>query len=202
MKTSTKIACEQDNRVIIRVWTSGLNKKIQGENVGHVSIETTTPKGYMSLWPEGLPDGKKLVSIVEKRPSKYMASYQDDFNAEGRKPEIVICLYTLKAEEIVNCFNKTKQKNEGWTLLGNNTIHGKDAHSCATLAYDLLKTGGLYDLVSSSFSFSYSSTVAPDTLVLALIKAKKNELKQYPETKQFSLENEYDIQQSKPCIVM
>lgn len=183
--------CSEEDRVIVRVWTSGLNKKHPGENVGHVSIETTKPEGYMSLWPEGLPHDKKIKAIFENRESHYMSSYQDDFKAEEeRKPELTYCFYTMNAYKISDEFKKIQKNNKGWTLLGNNIfIHQGNSHSCATMAYELLKAGGIYDMVSSGHSLTFSSTVAPDTLIPALKAAKQYELKHYPRTAAF-LENE------------
>lgn len=186
--------CKEENRVIIRIWTSEYNKKHPGENVGHVSIETTIPPSYMSLWPKGQPNEDFMKAVFEKRSSHYMASYNDDFIAEKRAPEITICLYTLNVEKIIDKFNEIKKENENWTLLGNTLLINRGtSHSCATLGYELLKAGEIFDIITSGYSSSYCLIVAPDTLVPAIKEAKKQELKKHPESCGFLFDNEFSI---------
>lgn len=175
-----------DNCVIIRIWTSTHNKKLPGNSdVGHASVEITSPYTYMSLWPEGQPSAKLAKAVLEKRTPYYMASYEEDFMAEdNHAPEVVIRLYTLNKQYILEKFNEIKSReNMGWTLLGNNIfIHSASSHSCASLALDLLKAGGIYELASSVHSFKFSSVVAPDSLVGTVKAAKKAEIQYQPET--------------------
>jgi hypothetical protein len=178
--------CLEKDRVIVRIWTSKFNKSTPGHGVGHVSIETSDPESYMSLWPNGRPDEKMIVSLFEKRPAHYMSSYQDDLDAEQREPELVYCLYRLDIYKILEKFENIQGKNEGWTLFGNNIlIHGGGSHSCSSMAYALLKSGGIYDKISSGYSSQYASVVSPDNLVDAVKAAKKYEVKHYPQTVKF-----------------
>jgi hypothetical protein len=72
---------------------------------------------------------------------------------------------------------------KGWTLIGNNRlVNGGNAHSCASLAYSLLRTGGIHRLVST-----------PDELAKFSLSAKKFELLSYPEIKNFSFKRTYKV---------
>lgn len=184
-----KIPVNKDNCVIVRIWTSCFNKKISGNSeVGHVSLEFTSPKDYLSLWPEGQPDEKLKNAILEKRTPHYMASLDEDIAAEDNNhPQITISLYTLDIQSMRSEVEKIKSSPDmGWTLLGNNIfIHGGSAHSCASFALKLLKAGGIYELASSLHSFKFSSVVAPDTLLGTVKAAKKAEIKRFPITCQY-----------------
>ena len=120
-------------------------------------------------------------------------AFEKDKEAEdNRDPEIVFCLYSLDNGKIIDRFIELKKQTENWTLFGDNILllKGRTVHSCASLAYDLLKSGGIYNLISSAFSSKYSSVVSPDALVKAIKVAKLEERKQYPETVNFKFASE------------
>lgn len=192
----------EDNRTIVRIWTSGFNLKCRGENVGHVSIQT--PDRYISLWPtqQGLGLFKPIPHIFN--------TYEDDLKDEERPSEITICLYSLnisRIEEKFDLFAGTDNKSgtlQGWTLIGGNRlINQNSGQSCSSLAYELLKAGGIYDLISSTYSSRYASIVSPDSLVDALQDAKRYELKNHHETQAFTFEGEMQITLANtPCIIL
>ena len=55
---------ENNNYVLVNIWTSAKNKAIPGANVGHVSLQTSDH--YISLWP-----GKREVNISRYNLSFY-----------------------------------------------------------------------------------------------------------------------------------
>jgi hypothetical protein len=188
------------NRVIIRIWTSKFNKNMPGENVGHVSIQVLDT--YMSLWPaprdhhDSSENGKKraITNIFEERPPQYMYSFIDDEIAENRDPEYTVCLYTLKQRVIVEKFNELKTTIKGWTLLGaNKLINSGSSESCASLAYQLLKAGDIYELISLSYSSENSIVTSPDSLSRVVLAAKEYEFEYYPETKDYKYEDETQL---------
>jgi hypothetical protein len=199
-----KRKCLAEDRVTIRIWTSVFNKTLRGEDVGHISIETSD--SYMSLWPKGRPSGI-AQAFFQKRPPHYMSSYKDDLEAEGRSPELIICLYSLNGEEIEEEFTRIKDKIDGWALFGGNALIDRNgAESCVTLAYKLLKKGGLYELISSGNSSRFASVISPDNLSDAIVKAKKEELIIYPETSDYRFEEETVVEvlesYNSKCLVM
>lgn len=131
--------------VIVRVWTSKDNLDFPGNSVGHVSIET--PTQYMSLWPVGFTDEQnekyyESIGIKEKnlengmqylkqtylkyfmeREPNWKSDYQEDYKAEkNTAPQVVICFYSLDPDMIENEFSKLKKETEGWRLIGSNLL--------------------------------------------------------------------------------
>jgi hypothetical protein len=144
---------KKQNRVIVRIWSSFLTG---GENVGHISIET--PTCNMSLWPNDarknpeLSKGQKNFGVISAINKQFMVNANEDIAAErGRPPEKLFCFYSLNIEAIEARYRDISSDPEfkGWTLIGDNLLLNKgNAHSCASLAYTLLKAGGIYDLIS------------------------------------------------------
>lgn len=186
---------DENDRVIVRIWTSGFNKVHPGENVGHISIESENPKRYYSLWPSKptTTDGLGLFQVISPELKQ---DYSADYRAEGRDPEVVICLYSLTGTHIETEFNGIKKNLQGWQLIGSNILSrsgGTAKENCSSFAYRLLKAGGIYDSVSSSWSSKFSSIVTPDGLVDLVKSAKQYELREHPETQNFSFDNETGI---------
>jgi hypothetical protein len=207
----------EKNRVIIRVWHSAFNLSAKGVSCGHVSIEISEIKVceqgckhacnhekvpfYVSLWP--LAAGKKtgLLGAYKTMPHELKSNYEVDLKEEGRLPETIICLYSLKTINIVNKFNAIKSTLKGWTLFGSNKIlNSGNAESCASLAYRLLNAGNIYSLAPSVSSAKFSSTATPDDLATLVKTAKKKELKKYPKTKHFNFSKE--TKPREKCILM
>ena len=196
------------NRAVVRVWTSGLNHRVPGHDVGHVSIETKD--GYISLWPAE-PVSFKGPGIFT--PIKHQFhTYGDDLRDEKRRPERTICLYSLYISRITSEFEKlvneikavrseeevekeTKQSLKGWRLIGSNLISRIDnsgGESCASLAYRLLNAGGIGELISSKYSSKQSIIVTPDDLLLAVEDARKEELQRFNNVQGFNYKNPTD----------
>jgi len=167
-------------RVIIRVWTSRWNKSFPGEDVGHISLDVGGV--YMSFWP-AVPANPK--NSIFGAPAEFKGSYEEDLKEEGREPEITLCLYSLNVAamrtEFREIHSKVKSgKYKGWTVVGNSLLNGYGGgHSCSSLAYEVLKAGQIYDLITSRFSSSLSSAPSPDGLARAVFAAKKGENKNY-----------------------
>lgn len=130
----------EDNRVIIRIWTSGANIFEPGHNVGHVSLQVEDR--YMSLWPK-----EAAKAPTESVPHVFVRSYEEELTDEyeGRLPEYTICLYTLNVDNIKQKFASFQSSLEGWCLFG---AVCQNAHSCVSMAWELLKAGGINSLVS------------------------------------------------------
>lgn len=195
----------EDNRVIVRIWTSEFNTDHPGEDVGHISLQTINPANYISLWPKNQVHlerrGMKLAVTPE-----FMVDYDADLAAEARPPEVIICLYGLNPFSMHEkfCAIKNDTKFQGWALIGKNLLlNGGTAHSCTSLAYDLLQAGGIYNEINSSFSSRFSSIVTPDQLVNAVKTAKIYELQEHPETTNFKFENETEVNPPKRsgCVI-
>lgn len=175
------------NRVIIRIWNSGING---GENVGHVSIET--PNEYISLWPQGHPAGK-IKRFFETREHGFIPHVEMDNQLELRTPEITVCLYGLDVDKIEKKFIWFKENIEGWTLFGGNRLlNNSSAKSCSSLALDVLKEGGL-----GANYLVFSSSVTPDKLAEAAIAEKKREIADHPDTLLFKFDGEYDVMENR-----
>lgn len=142
------------HRVIVNIWTSGGNPSYPGHNVGHASIQCR--EQYMSLWPRRVQN--EGSGIKEGISFELLPNYQTDLNYERRAPEVRFCFYSLETDKIEKAFDEIKKTLEGWSLLGLE----KKSESCASLAWHLLKAGGIDKLVSlptqSSVSSAGSST--------------------------------------------
>lgn len=219
------------DKVIVRIWTSGLNWDRPGENVGHVSLEIyqaeTEESTYVSLWPRS----------GDRRACWH--SYPEDRNEEGRNPEYLLVFYQLNILNMLAKYDEEKSSIEQWCLFGNNRVLGEaNAESCSGVAYSILKAGGIEGLLERSdhyqscrvsgtdyshsfygeskssnkarrtedYTFYYG--VPPDQLGDRLIRAKQAELRMYPETVSYPKElDETDVTQintprpSVPCVI-
>lgn len=197
---------KKQNRVIIRIWDSNIKQVLTGQvskeerQVGHISIQT--PNKNMSLWPENPPQThfeeffgiqQKDFVLTPEQDVKYESEWDNKGNIiKLQPPSTIICLYSLDVKAIEARFNEIHSDPEfkGWTLLGNNLLLNKGkAHSCASLAYTLLKAGGIYELLSflDSSTGGLSSSASPAALATITNKAKQAELAKYPDTKKFEL---------------
>lgn len=188
----------QDSRIIVRVWTSERNSEFPGQSVGHVSIETFQPAGYMSLWPRATPTGLDKGAI-QPVPHEFKANYAADLQAERRRPELTICLYSLNLQLLHEAWHNKMNNLEGWTLIGSNKlINSGSADSCSGMAYHLLEKALIYELISKSrYSKTFSSVVTPDDLGNAVRQAKLAELERFPETAAFNFVDETHIEVSR-----
>lgn len=95
-----------------------------------------------------------------------------------------IVVYRLRLDRIESEFNSLNPK--AWRLIGSNLltrlIDEKSPENCSSLAYRLLKAGGLYLKVDELSSSDNSSIVTPDDLVKHIILYKEKELALAPET--------------------
>jgi ankyrin repeat protein len=136
------------NYVVVRVWLPHRFK-----DVGHTSLETRSH--YISFWPAG--ESKSSSSTGD-----LTHGLKQDIEAMGYKPEVTIILYSLNTDNIDLYYEEIiKLKTPRWLLTGqwltwqsilNNfedsyeRRYGVSAHSCATLVYKLLVTGGIKHL--------------------------------------------------------
>jgi hypothetical protein len=217
----------KSNRLVVRVWTSSGNtlRPGGGDSVGHISLETPSfsspaeevfPGRYMSLWPAPFTPAEKarhrgmdakgqaLSRYFMERDLHLMKGCDYDVSAEGRAPEVVVCLYTLFLPSLIQKFDQYKRESEeskdkkSWRLVGDflqlvqldpeqgrlkSTLCGgsSSSHSCASLAYDLLKAGNLNEEALTSRSLLPST---PDDLAELAIVYKQHELARHPELKQ------------------
>lgn len=206
---SSSVRCRENNRVIVRIWTSAYNKEFPGQNVGHVSIETTQPAGYMSLWPQEEPkEQKKDHGFFKTVAHEFKRDAQDDYKAEARPAEITICLYCLNSELLFEKWEAERTSLKGWTLIGHNRlINQGSGDSCSGLAYRLLEEGGIYEQLISRgrFSSTFSSVVTPDDLGKAVYVAKQQELVLHPETVNFHYDGETPValpKESSTCLIL
>ena len=183
------MSLKEKNAVVIRIWTSSKNKIAPGDNVGHVSLGIGENEStYVSFWPtsEAKDSHNWAPGLFKPIDSENKMDYVADFQAEGRAPEFTYKLYSLDTISMKERFNEVISKTQGWSLVGSNLlINQGSGHSCASMAYEVLKAGGIYDLLSSRFSSNLSSAPSPDALARAVIEAKKVELVEYPETQKF-----------------
>jgi hypothetical protein len=207
--SDTRTRCQEGNRVIIRIWTSAYNKEFPGQNVGHVSIETRQPVGYMSLWPQEEPKQQtKDHGFFKKVAHEFKPDVNEDYKAEARPPEITVCLYSLNSELLFEKWENEKAILKGWALIGHNRlINQGNGDNCSGLAYRLLKSGGIYEQLISRghFSSTFSSVVTPDDLGKAVYAAKQQELILHPETADFHYTGETPVtpsSESSTCAIL
>jgi hypothetical protein len=144
-------------RVTVRIWTSAGNPKNPGRNVGHVSVEANNK--YISLWPKQGTDTEGSAKNTEGNGITYaitheLPSLEKDLEYEDRAPEVIYCFYSLDPQKIVHEFEAINKHLKGWTLLG----LCENGESCASLAYRLVKAGGIGTLAGKATEATISST--------------------------------------------
>lgn len=170
------------------------------------------PKRALPPSIQNSPSTSQGPGIFRPEEGQYLTTVEEDMLAEGRLPELMFCLYSLDPEAIVKKFKEiteemhrkyqeikeisstTDNPNDepslqdltaGWVLIGPNTLLNKNSgNSCATLAWSLLKAGGIDHLIGSRYS-CYSSSISPDMTASALTDAKMREYQDYPEVRNF-----------------
>ena len=98
---------------------------------------------------------------------------------------IQIKLYHLNKDRIEAEFQKLKNGLKGWKLTGSNIftqIEQLSVENCSSLAYRLLKAGGMYEEINHSKSSDGSSIVTPDHLAKHVLSYKLKEMQEYPDT--------------------
>ncbi|EFA77890.1 hypothetical protein PPL_09390 [Heterostelium album PN500] len=192
--------CNISTFVRIYVWNSSLNG---GDGVGHVALETNNI--YASLWPGDAVPETKREQLLKVRAPHLMRDYNDDRLAEAtsdgspRNAEVVVTLYSLDASKLEHRFEHYKKTLKGWTLAAGTFFRNDEkAESCASLAFRLLESAGLRDLVNEVHhsSITASSAVTPDLIARLVVLAKKAELSKFPETRDFKHINDTFINQS------
>jgi hypothetical protein len=189
--------CNDENAVIIRIWLPKIGLKVvsieealtRGGKVGHASIEI---KGvYVSLWPEN-----KVKHPIEIIPPSY-SSLKDDLLAEDGPADFTVCLYSLDVNEMLECFREIEKSDDPYALSSGTVSRLKGGRNCASMVYDLLIVGGIAKLKAPE-GVSMSSVVTPPELLKLLKIAKANEISAHPETTEFKVLPELDVEYIHP----
>lgn len=183
----------QDNYIKTRVWKSGYydkdNKfifapapkvitrgKLLGDNynVGHVSIETKHL--YASFWPNG-----EILGKLDSTPGVLLRAVEVDVRAERRNPDCVVELFTLNTEALESEFRKFTRSKLMWTISGaNKWLNKNEAESCSGLAYRLLVSAGIKELVPDIHLIRDVIVATPNNLAELILEAEKSEISKYP----------------------
>lgn len=153
----------EENRVIVRVWTSRFNLHDRGESVGHVSIEIPKKNIYWSLWPKQADASSSSakesegLGIIKPISAEQLEgfTYQKDHELENRPPEKVFCFYTLEVYQIEEYYEKLLSSGIAWNLGGR--LFFLNAGSCASSVWELLTAGGITKLIPLVNQSSVSS---------------------------------------------
>jgi hypothetical protein len=210
------VSIETSNGMYASLWPVEFTEEQKNEHKGYRKLHQLYRKYFM------------------ERSSEYQHSYNDDYQLEGDKePQVTVCLYSLDVKSVEKAFNALKDDITGWRLVGSNVfmqttekvvekkmsifienmnvetkVGKRDVDSCSSLAYKLLKAGGIYELISGNYSSTFSSVVTPDDLLTAVIDAKLSEIKSHSETANYSFSGETDVNvlkkstKSSNCLVM
>jgi hypothetical protein len=203
---------DQKHYCVVNVWTSEKNKALQGDNVGHASIETHL--AYYSLWPQRhtaeeveafqAADAKEQDRIRKEnrsnfyvRPADFKADYHSDVVAEDREADARIIFYSLDEGKMNQYFTTSLRPSVvaagGWRMAGSNVISriGNSPENCVSLVYRLLVAGGLENLVGklamSTIGSQNSVAVTPDNVLKQILYARLGEQEKYPEIKEFAV---------------
>lgn len=88
---------DQNDYVVVNIWTSAKNKALPGANVGHISLQTRL--GYISLWPNGGVTKPRyapaLFSPIESKLRRYFAARPADFKQDYQ----LDCIFEAISEE-------------------------------------------------------------------------------------------------------
>ena len=171
---------------------------------------------YMSFWPSIPPTDaftdkekqeyksanpvKRKVLSIKKYLKEVKAdteiTFEDDCCSEKCLPQVTLCFYSLDPNKIINAFHD-KKSDTNFRFWGTNLAieelervgrgDQQKADCCASFAYKLLSAGGLQVSSSVASRHSHSSYLSPDNLLPALIEAKQNEFKCFPNTRKFPI---------------
>jgi len=210
---------QQDSYVMINVWPSSRNKVFSDEtadgNVGHVSLQIRhgDEEAYASFWPApGSYDSSRnqLVQPFVKRGGHFKNTYTEDKRAEASgtsegmvNASVRLVLYDIDPSKMLVEFERMQNGGvTGWKLVGSNTLMPKikstSKENCASLAYRLLKEGGINKHHSSKGQgtldkSNLSSLVSPDKIIKRVLEAKQEELKRCPETADLKVAGEMSV---------
>lgn len=148
----------------------------------YLSIETTDPSYHVTI----LPSVQQGAGFFEQK--------HEDIQAEDDREIAIFYFYSLSRNSINEKFNNFNNEDlfDGWALREgeiHEIVYQNSSLTCAELAYELLETTGIKDLLNRATISSKSLETFKD-LHQELSNAKKNELKKHPETKEFMIEGE------------
>lgn len=212
-ETQEKNQLTENNRVIVRIWTSGMWGPFsgldlpKGKDAGHATLQIPSLNVYVSLWP-AREDGKAIKSGIKTlttiRPPCFEDTPEADADNEGpdevtpRLPEALLCFYSLDIERMQARFVEKKPQITGWKLakLG---FWGKSlensTYNCSGIVTDILASGGIEPLLEKRIPSFRQNVTDPDDLLRKLKYAKRKELTLYPETNQFEFQHETPVPQ-------
>ena len=146
--------------------TSKIIFGIKPSNIGHVSIETKY--FYASYWPDNLT----LFNKLNQQPGSMNNIIDIDMKSEGRPPEHVIDLHSLDIDAMNNSLDSF-QKNNKYHLIGSNKVFNSGiAHSCSSLAYTLLKDGGIWNFAERPSPILKYVFATPNNVANLVLDAK------------------------------
>ncbi len=157
--------------VVKSLFAPYLKKGIQSSNLVHVSLETK--ELYASLWPEG-------ITLFNKyKPQQGSANSSNpalDEQSEGRPPDYLVDLHTLDVENIEKKLDEYLKFGSPYHVFGSNRfLKNLRANSCSGLAYDLLISGGIKNLLPTTHFVRDYIITTPNNLAQLVLEAHANE---------------------------
>jgi hypothetical protein len=194
---------ENEKQVPAKVAAIKIGITKEEASVGHASIGTREDISYLSHWPAngvGLEDKKISVTASSQNPNRPPRTPALDEYAEGRqlsdgrrlprKPDCVESFFSLDKEAIEEEI-KAQQRQPYRAIDKIDPKFGKpkEGSNCAGSTYRVLEKGGINELSSVCAALKKRGlfAITPNDLEACILDAKREELKRYPETKEFAL---------------
>lgn len=164
--------------------------------IGHASVETEG--NYASFWPgESVGLNKDKVGMKESVPGRNNDSLRNDIQSEGGAATTEVTFYSLDKHKVNEEFAKMKKESPRYVMkphpiLGS-IYEQSNSQNCSSSAYRLLKAGGIDELSPKCAELNsfFKIAISPDSFQACLIDAKKKEMEQFPETKNFTPQNRF-----------
>lgn len=181
---------KQENYAVVRIWNSKnfnlvtkmrvIAKGNPSYNVGHASLEVNCggQNAYLSLWPVKSID-PKMVAKNTSVESK-LHTLDQDKKAECRCADRTFLFFSLKADQMYRHVERLKKHYNMKGKASGDT----QASNCSSAVYDVLKTGGIKELISSKTQVSdpLTAIISPDSLVKPLEEARDKERELHQQT--------------------
>ncbi len=199
--------------------------------VCHTDLEGNTNHQYLSFWPgsdftrEEIRNYQNANWIKQQdlyyyheRSGEIIEDFDTDVDLEGGEPQLTVYLYSLDLEKLLDernrilgeCFEGSNETNSNerpnFRLIGSGFSLFSDcalstSHNCSSFVYSLLLAGGIGKQISSSQRSNHSLYTQPDKIYELVEEVKDKEVRDYPETKDFDVQNsaKYDYKEDKGC---
>ena len=176
----------EDDRTVLCFWKSD-DSHTGNEGCDCFSIETKYSKIKF------VPNKDKVNKVTLFSNNNNNLKENDMAHSVMNTPKLVYCLYSLDIDLINDEVSNYKLGNSN--LLDDGILCISNSENLIDIAYRILKSGGLSELISDRKLRLFSISKATISLLIQTVEGAKNQEKTtYPETNDFCFKNETTVE--------